>query len=103
MSGQSKQQAIEHPIVKAIPLSYKPTLRLEFIDGVLHQMYVSGHTDGAGVWLPVAGQDKVAPQPVTTQPIGTTPAPQTDADHSATGAPVPTEHGMQAASQSQAG
>jgi hypothetical protein len=43
-------------VVETVPESYVRTSGLEFIGGVLHQLFVSGHSGGDGVWVAVPGQ-----------------------------------------------
>jgi hypothetical protein len=100
-------------VVDTIPESYIRSSGLQFIDGVLHQLYLSGHTGGDGVWIAVPGQKAADPEPVA--PPAPTPAPAigTGTDGSAAApapsptpapaGPVPTEQGMQVQSPAQEG
>lgn len=111
-------------VVDTVPESYVRTSGLQFIDGVLHQLFVSGHTGGEGVWVAVPGQSqadiaKVYPTfpggltAAAVPPAGSVAPSVGGTETSAPGpqspsplpppAPVPTEQGMQVQSPGQEG
>lgn len=117
-------------VVDTVPESYVRTSGLQFIDGVLYQLFVSGHTGGDGAWIAVPGQDAIAdegepvspsaggteaaapaaqspsPLPPVAPLSGSPPAVLAQAQSqlpAPTPAPVPTEQGMQVQSPAQEG
>lgn len=100
-------------VVDTVPESYVRTSGLQFIDGVLHQLFVSGHTGGEGVWVAVPGQEggvevpdpaPKMPSPLPTAPVAPLSAlPPAVLAPAPTPAPVPTEQGMQVQSPGQEG
>jgi len=63
--------------VAPVGMGYDRTLQLAFVDGVLCQFYVSGHTGGGGLWvaIPELKSEAVAEpvKPVVTSPALTAP------------------------------